>query len=356
MSDSEPSSSPEPAARREEPVITTRGLSERSRRLLQGTQRTDAEAHAPRNARPHRVMQSLWWPLLYFVLVLSFADVALVPLCWGALSNWHTGPILLVVGGLVAAQVYVIALGLVFGRDSLASRLGLASLLLLLIFLWVTAGYFGTIYTVDPETWARLGGTSWLSIAGMAWCVLVAVLVGLIGPLLGVHIGARWRLTNADELREYLRTGVEPPPAHRYGLRDVLMLMVLVSLILAIPRTTYDPRTSLYHEPFFWLGMALAAGVALGVSALLLIVLWLLLHGPQAVAPRWVWPTIAYSMWGQVIAVGMALGFGLQHPLGVAIGVLAASSACFSGVLLGLLILRGHGWRMESHAAPLVLK
>ena len=354
MSDQEPTPAPTP-------IITQRGLSDRSRQLLQGTQRTDPAAEAPRNVRPHRVMRSLWWPLLYFVLVMSFADVAFAPLCWAASSNWHTGALIAVCSGLIAAQAYVIALGLVFGRDSLTNRLGLCSVLLFLIFLYGTAGYFGSIYTmadtmVDPVMWNRLGGSTWLSRAGVAWCVLIAVLLGLITPLLGVHLGFGWRFTNADEMRECLRTGVDPPPVHRYGLRDLLMLMVLVSVIFAIPRSTYDPRMRLYDDAAFWIGLALAGGVAFGMSSLLLIFLWLLLHGPQPTAPRWAWSLIAYSLWALSIGAGIAIGTGVNHPVGIGVGLVVANLACLCGALIGLLIIRAHGWRIESTSAPLVLK
>lgn len=347
-------SEPQPTS---EPIVTTRGLSERSRQLLQSTQRSDPAAEAPRNARPHRVNRSLWWPLLYFVLVMSIADVAIVPLCWGAFSNWHTGPLLVICSGLVAGQVYVIALGLVFGRDSLSSRILLASGLLFLIFLYVAAGHFASIYSVsDAKVWQSLGGANWLAVAGLAWCAVIAVLIGLIAPLLMAHLGFGWRLTNADELRECLRTGSDPPPVHRYGLRDVLMLMVLVSLVLAVPRSTYDPRMRAYEHGDFWAALAIICCVACAVSSLQLFFLWLLLHGPDVLTPRWVWPLIVYTLWGLAIAAAVALIVGLDRWLGAALGMLVASVACFGGTLLGLLMIRAHGWRMESKNSPLVLK
>jgi hypothetical protein len=334
-----------------EPIITKRGLSDRSRQLLQGTQRTDEAAAAPRNVRPHRVNRSLWWPLLYFVLVMSFADVALAPLCWGAVSRWNTVPLIAVCSGLIAAQVYLVALGLVFGRDSLASRLGLSCVLLFLIFLYGTAGYFGSIYTVgDPVVLARL------SIAGMAWCVLIAVLLGLTVPLLIVHVGFGWRLTNADALRDNLVTGTTPPPVNRYGLRDLLMLMVLVSLIFAIPRTTYDPRAGRYDDTRFWMALTLGCGTAFIVSSLLLILLWQFLHGPQRALPTWVWTTLAYLLWATAIGAGIELTT-VDFPLiSVPLGLVAGGLGCLCGVLIGLVVIYVHGWRIESPSRPLVLK
>lgn len=352
MSDSE--SGPDNSAPASEPIVTRRGLSERSLELLHRTQRSDDAAAPDANARPYRVIRSLWWPLLYFVLALSVVDFLIVPLVMFGGGGRITQPLFVICCGLAASQVYLIALGIVFGRHSLTSRLGLSCLLMLFIFGCVTAGYFCSVSTVmDEQLWARLGGTRWFAWAGLGWCLMVAVMLGFLLPLSIARGCLGWRLTNADEMRDSRRRG--PEPTNRYSLRDLLMVMTIVGLTFAVPRFTYDPRSSQLYGEFLWITLTVLAGAAAVSSCILLLLLWRLFRNLAPKPPDWAWLTISTLFWALIIPSAILLATPLDSPLGYVMAVGAAMQSLIGGSLAGMLLVWAHGWRIESQRQPLVL-
>jgi hypothetical protein len=351
MSDSESRSDQPPLSN--EPIVARRGLSDRSLELLHRTQRTD-EAALPADAQPYRVIRSLWWPLLYFVLALSIVDFLIVPFVIFGGSTRLTQPLFVICWGLAGSQIYLIALGIVFGKDSLTSRLGVACLLMLFMFCCVTAGYFCSVSTVmDEQLWSRLGGTRWFAWAGLAWCMMVAMLLGFLLPLSIARGWLGWRLTNADEMRN--NRGRAPEPTNRYSLRDLLMVTTIVGLTFAVPRFTYDPRSSRLYGEFLWIMLA-AIVVAAAVSSLILsFLLWKLFRDLEKKAPDWAWLTISILLWALVIPSAILLALPMDEPPGAVIASCSAIQSVVAGALVGLLVVRAHGWRIESARQPLVL-
>jgi hypothetical protein len=321
---------------RTDPVVTQRGLSDRSRELLAGTRRTD-ELAAEKS--PHRVIRSLWWPLVYLVLALGAVDFAIAPLVWAARSDFPTAPVIVVCCGLVAVQTFLIGLGLVFGRHSLASRLLLVGALLLMVFACGTAGYMSSVFTAEVD----MGGQKWFSLAGMAWCGLVALLVGMVLPLCFVRGVLGWRLTNPDEIRERERLG--PEPANRYTLRDLFVLTTMIGLTLGVPRFTYDPRAGRYDDERFWIAIAVCISSA-ALASLIVVILaaWALRPNHDA---KWCWSIITSLGWSLVVSMALSLAANPGSYLWLIIAWLIWLQAFIGGALLGVIVLRAHGWCWE---------
>jgi hypothetical protein len=323
---------------RSDPIVTQRGLSERSRELLAGTRRTDGDVVT--DERPYRVIRSLWWPVSFVVLGLSAADFVVVPLIWAEHSGWPTAPLVVACCGLTGAQVFLVALGLVFGRQSLASRLAVSGLLLFVVFVCWTAGYWSSVFTAEH---VDLGGRRWFSLAGMAWCVLMAMLVGCVFPMSVARGLLGWRLTNPDEIRESERRGQQPE--NRYSLRDLLVLMTMLGVTLGVPRFTYDPRAGRYDDEAFWLGLAGCVGGTALVAAIGLTLAWYILrpHGDV----RWTWTFLTMAAWGGCLLMAILLVVRVGSIPWFLFASAVWSLACMSGTVVGLLVLHAHGWRRE---------
>ena len=215
--------------------------------------------------------------------------------------------------------------------------------LLLIVFVCGAAGYFSSVFTAEVD----LGGLRWFAIAGMYWCVLIAILVGLVLPLCFARGVLGWRLTNPDEVRERERLG--PEPANRYTLLDLMVLTAFVGLTLGVPRFTYDPRGVSYDEEEFWVAITICVCSAACGGSVLLILAWRLLR-PYGETQPW-WTLVTCLCWSLVTTMGVMLPF--HGPLELAIGWMIWLQAFIAGAVMGLLVLHAHGWRWERSARPL---
>ena len=206
---------------------------------------------------------------------------------------------------------------------------------------------------MDEQLWSRLGGTRWFAWAGLAWCSMAATMLGCLLPLSIARGWLGWRMTNADEMRD--NPGRAPEPMNRYSLRDLLMVTTNVGLTFAVPQFTYDPRSSRLYGEFLWIMLA-AIVIAAAVSSLILsLLVWKLFRDLEKKIPDWAWFTISILLWALVIPGAILLAQPMDEPPGAVIAGCSAIQAVIAGALAGLLVVRVHGWRIESTRQPMVL-
>jgi hypothetical protein len=237
-----------------------------------------------------------------------------------------------IIPGILAGQIGVLALWLVWGRGSFVRRLAMHWLIMLGLFLTFAIGL--VIATAEPD---GDPGDMIIEVLQMVVCSLPLACLAAQLPLwpLRTHFGWRVDRTNTDQPDQ---------PPQPLAIRDLLLATVITSVSLACIRLT--PLENRELDATFWLGWCVGGLSIAGLSTIsLLPVLVITLRCQDASsAVAWLCGYVALAV--VVVLAALAASFGRLLPAEALwfLGILTASYTAVLGI--PLLIVRARGYRL----------